>query len=252
MLQHIREKFTGTFAIILLGMLGVSFVFFGIGNFNLLNAGNAAVVDDIEISAFALENNYQNTLLNMPNYGDLPPESLQLVRRSALEQLIREALLESYIAKNGFRIGDEQVTRMIQEEPTFQENGEFRRELYYSWLDQMVLDATTFEAQQRYALRTSQPQRGIGATAFVTPSEYRRYLNLYAEQRIASIATFDIAALADTIVVHDEDIQAFYDARPDGFRSPESADFEFLEVNRTALAEDLSLIHISEPTRPTT
>ena len=30
--------------------------------------------------------------------------------------------------------------------------------------------------------------------------EYRRYLNLYAEQRIASIATFDIAGLADLTV----------------------------------------------------
>lgn len=241
MLQHIREKFTGLFAVILLGMLGVSFVFFGIGNFNFLNAGNAAVVDDIEISVFALENAYQNTLLSMPNYGDLPPESLQLVRRNALDQLVREALLESYIARNGYRIGDEQVAQMIQDEPTFQEDGVFKKELYYAWLDQMVLDATTFEAQQRFALRTSQPQRGIGATAFVTPSEYRRYLNLYAEQRIASIATFDIAALAETIVVHDEDIQAFYDARPDGFRSPESVDFEYIEVNRNTLAEEVEV-----------
>ena len=40
MLQQIREKFTGLFALILLGMLGISFVFFGIGNFTFLGTGS--------------------------------------------------------------------------------------------------------------------------------------------------------------------------------------------------------------------
>ena len=90
-------------------------------------------------------------------------------------------------------------------------------------------------------MRKSQVERGIGATAFVTPSEYRRYLNLYAEERIASIATFDIAGLADTIVVRDEDVQAYYDARPNDFLAPESVDFEYLEINRAAIAEGIEI-----------
>jgi peptidyl-prolyl cis-trans isomerase D len=105
----------------------------------------------------------------------------------------------------------------------------------------MVIDARMFEEQQRRAYRRSQLQRGIAATSFVTPSEYRRYLNLIAEQRVASIATFDIAALADTIVVRDEDAQAYYDARPDDFRSPESVDFEYLEVRRDQLAAEIDI-----------
>ncbi len=236
MLQHIREKFTGLFALILLGMLGVSFVFFGIGNFNFLNAGNAAVVDGVEISILQLESRYQDQLLQLPDFGDLPPETLRLIRRTTLERLIRDTLIEIHVADEGYRIGDDQVTEMIQEEPIFQDDGVFNKDLYYAWLDQRVLDARVFEAQQRRGMRTSQLQRGIGATAFVTPTEYRRYLNLYAEQRIASIATFDIAALAETVVVHDEDIQSYYDGRPDDFRSPESVDFEYLEINRDELA----------------
>ena len=66
----------------------------------------------------------------------------------------------------------------------------------------------------------------------MTPSDYRRYLNLVAEKRLVSLATFDIAALADTIVVRDEDVQAYYDARPNEFRAPESVDFEYVEIRR--------------------
>ena len=241
MLQHIREKFTGVFAVVLLGMLGISFVFFGIGNFNFLNAGNVATVEDVDISVMQLQNAYQNRLLSIPDYTDLPPETLQYLRADTLEQLIRETVLEAHIAKAGYRVGDEQVAELIQAAPQFQENGVFQKELYYVWLEQMVIDARNFEAQQRQSLRSSQVQRGIGATAFVTPSEYRRYLNLFAEQRIASIATFDIASLADTIVVKDEDVQAYYDSRPDDFRSPESVDFEYLEVNRDEIAAEIEI-----------
>lgn len=241
MLQHIREKFTGLFAVILLGMLGISFVFFGIGNFNFLNAGFAAKVDGAEISLFQLENAYQNQLLQREDYTSLSPEMLQLIRRNTLESLIRDVAVDVHVADNGYRVGDEQIARAIQEEPQFQTDGVFNKELYYSWLDQMVIDARVFEAQQRRAYRTSQLQRGIAATAFVTPAEYRRYLNLVAEQRIVSIATFDIAALADTIVVRDEDVQAYYDARPDDFRAPESVDFEYVELQRDAVAAEIDI-----------
>ncbi|MBJ90309.1 MAG: hypothetical protein CMO98_10660 [Woeseia sp.] len=242
MLQNIRENFTGTFAAVLLGLLAVSFVFFGVGNFNFLNAGYAAKVDDLEISIFQLENAYQDQLLQLEDYSSLPSETLQLIRSNTLDRLIRDAIVEIHVAEQGYRVGDAQLTQLIQEEPQFQEDGVFSKDLYYSWLDQRVIDARFFEERQRQAMRTSQLQRGIGATAFITPTEYRRYLNLIAEQRIVSIATFDIAALADTIVVHDEDVQAHYETQPNDFLAPESVDFSYLEINREELAADITVV----------
>jgi len=241
MLQHIREKFTGVFAIVLLGMLGISFVFFGIGNFNFLNAGNAATVEGVDISIFQLENAYQNELLAREDYTSLSPTMLQAIRASTLERLIRDTALEVHVVDEGYRVGDEQIVKAIQSEPQFQVDGVFNKDLYDGWLAQRVIDGRMFEEQQRSAYRRSQLQRGIAATSFVTPSEYRRHLNLIAEQRVASIATFDIAALADTIVVRDEDVQAYYEARPDDFRAPESVDFEFLEVRRDQLASEIQV-----------
>lgn len=241
MLQHIREKFTGVFAVGLLGMLAVSFIFFGIGDFTFLGGGYAAKVDDVEITSFQLERAYQNQLLNFSDFGNLPAETRQLLKENTLERLIRETLVDLHVAGNGYRVGDEQIAEMLEEQPLFQENGEFKKELYYEWLDQNVLDPRVFEAQQRQTFRLSQLQRGIGSTAFVTPTEYRRYLNLFAETRQVSIATFDIAALADTVVVRDEDVTAYYDSRPDDFQSLESVDFEYLEINRETISENIEI-----------
>ncbi|MDA0993950.1 MAG: peptidyl-prolyl cis-trans isomerase [Proteobacteria bacterium] len=241
MLQHIRERFTGVFAITLLGMLAVSFIFFGIGNFTFLSGGYAAKVADAEISIFQLENAYQNQLLQYSEYGNLPAEARQQLKSNTLERMIRETVVDLYVADEGYRVGDQQIAEIIQSASQFQDNGVFSKELYYAWLEQTVQDPRVFEAQQRQAVRLSQLQRGVGATAFVTPSEYRQYLNLYAEKRQASIAIFDIASLAETIVVRDEDVQAYYDSRPDDFRSPESVDFEFLEINRQTLASEIQI-----------
>jgi peptidyl-prolyl cis-trans isomerase D len=241
MLQQIREKFTGVFALVLLGTIAVSFIFFGIGNFTFLSGGNAATVEGADISVIQLENAYQNRLLQFSDYGNLPPETRRMVKESVLEEMIRDAVLGVHVAKEGYRIGDEQIAEIIQSAPEFQESGVFNRDLYYAWLDQTVQSARQFEAQQRHGLRMNQVRRGVGATAFVTPSEYRRYLNLYFEERVASIATFDIAALADTVIVRDDDVQAYYDARPDDFRSPESVDFEFLEINRELLSQAMEI-----------
>ena len=241
MLQTIRERFTGVFAAILLGMLAVSFVFFGVGNFTFLGSSWAALVEGEEISVFELENAYQNQLLNMPNYGDLPPETLRLLRATTLERLIRERLVQIHADDEGFAIGDRQIAELIQNEPRFREEGVFKKELYYAFLDQLVVDPRVFEAQQRRNLQIGQLERGIAATAFVTPSEYRRYLNLYMEQRVASIAVFDIASLADTIVVRDEDVQEYYDSRPNEFFAPESVDFNYVELDRVAIAETIEI-----------
>lgn len=241
MLQTIRDRFTGGFALGILALIAVPFAFFGITDYNFLNSGFAAKVGDDEISIFELENAYQNQLLQLTDYGNLPPEYRQLIKEGVLNSLIRDRLVEQYVSSNGFRVGDNLVTEMIQEAPQFQEDGVFKKELYYSWLDETVQDAAVFEARQRQGIRVGQLQRGVGATAFVTPAEYRRYINLIAEQRQVSLATFDVAALADTIVVRDEDIQALYDSRPNDFMSPESVDFGYLELRRDLLAENAEI-----------
>ena len=153
----------------------------------------------------------------------------------------RDTLIDLHVADSGYRIDDSMVTDIIQRAPQFQEDGAFSKDLYYTWLDQTAQAARVFEAQQRQNMRVSQVQRGIGVTAFVTPAEYRRYLNLFGEQRQVSIATFDVAALADTVVVREEDVTDYYDARPDGFLSPETVDFEYIDLRRDWLMQTIDI-----------
>ena len=240
MLQRMRENFAGTFAIVLLAIIGLSFVFFGL-DYSFISGSYAAKVDGEEIDVLEFEQDYRNTLQENPELASLPGDVRAQVRRSVLDQLVVRQLIENFLDEHNFRISDEQVTAFIREQEVFQADGRFDRETYYAFLAERNMQPARFEALQRSALRQQQLQQAIAATAVVTPAEYRRYLNLVAEQRVVSVATIDPEAVADEIVVSEEMVAAYYENHPDEFRLPEAADVEYIEISRPAVAEDIAI-----------
>jgi len=241
MLQRIRDRITGKLALVILAFIALPFLFFGI-DYNFIGLGYAAKVDGEEISVAQFENAYRNQLMALAEQGtEIPDDLRQLVREGVLDRMIQQSLIDQYVDRAGFTVSDQLVTDLIQRDPTWQVDGEFSRESYYQWLELRAIDASAFEASQRQALEQNQLQRGIAATAFVTPAEYRRYLNLYGERRQVSIAEIDVNALTESIEVSDEDVQAYYDERPDEFLSPESVNVAYVELRRDDVAENVEI-----------
>ena len=240
MLQHIREKFTGTFALVILALIGIPFVFFGI-NYNFVGSNFAAKVDGEEISAGYFEQQYRSELAQRPELANLDAAQRQQLRRSLLDRLIRDQLLRNYLGENGYRIGDKQLTDLLQQEQEFQVDGRFDRAAYVDFLAVRGREPREFEESQRQFMREFQLRSAIMASALVTPSEYRRYLNLAAEQRLASLATLTEDVVADDIEITDDQIQAYYDANPTMFQLPESADVEYIRISREDVAEGVEV-----------
>lgn len=240
MLQQMREKFTGTFAFVLLGVLGVSFVFFGL-SYSFLGNPVVAKVDGEEINVGVFEGKYREAIQRNPQLASLSSELRVQVRRSVLDQLIAEQLLENFLNDNGYRISDEQIMRQVRATRDFQLNGEFDMVTYRAYLSERGMDPTRFEQLQRRSLRRQQLQLSVAATALVTPAEYRRYLNLFAEQRLVTIASINAEAVADEITLTDEMVLNYYDNNPTLFRLPESADIEYIEIRRDAIAEGIDI-----------
>lgn len=240
MLQQIREKFTGWIALAILGMIGISFVFFGV-NTDFTSSSYAAKVDGSEIGINQFEVTYRRQLEQNPSWSQLPDEYRSQIRERILDGLVRQRLVELYLADSGYQISDELVTATIQRVPDFQVDGVFDKDTYYDVLLQNGYEPARFEASQRRAMREDQLQRAIGGTAVVTPAEYRRYLNLIAEQRLVSLATFDVASVAAVVDVSDEMVTTFYDENETLYITPESADVEFIEVRRDVVAESVNI-----------
>ena len=240
MLTIIREKFTGGLAIAMLALIAVPFLFFGL-NYSFTGTSIAATVDGDEISAYLFEQSYREALQRNPNLAQATEAVRLQIRNAVLDDMIRERLIDNYLQASGYQISDRQVTDMIQQELSFQDDGVFDRSLYFTYLAERGLDASSFERGQRQRLRQQQLQRAIGATAVVTPAEYRRYLNLIAEQRVVTLATLEQDSVSGDIAVTDETIAAYYDDNPTLFQLPDSADIEYIAVRLDQLAASVEV-----------
>lgn len=241
MLQKIRDHFTGKFAIGLIGLIAVSFVFWGVSS-PFIGSGYAAKVDGVEISLAQLEQDYRRQLAQyVEQFGELPESFRRPLRERVLGNLVRNTVVASHVVGAGFRISDETVTTAIQRTADFQIDGVFSKERYFDLLADNGLVAAQYEARQRRSMQQSQLQRSITATAFVTPAEYRRYLNLMGEQRRMTLAMFDSSAISAGVEVSEEEIVAFYDDRPGEFTLPETADIQYIEIRRDVLSQQVEI-----------
>ena len=241
MLQNIRERFTGRFALVVLALICLPFLFFGVPN-DFIATEDVASVDDINISQPYFENQYQNEMLRYDSEGiEIPDEARIFVRQNVLNNIINDVLTEQFINENGINISDEFIARVIQSSPEFMVDGQFSRDRYYTWLNERVIEPSLFEENQRVNIRKGQLERGIRATSFVTPSEYRRYLNLIGEQRNVTIAEINLSVLAEPINLEEEDIQEYYSSRSNEFLQPESIDFSYVELRKDQLNNDLEI-----------
>ena len=241
MLQNIREKFTGWIAISILALIGVTFIFVGGANFAFIGSNYAAKVDDVEIGLGQFEAAYRDELQRNPEYAQLPEDIRLQLRKNILEGLIQQRVIDNYLVEAGYQMGDAQITAMIQQVPEFQVDGKFDLETYRSLLAQNGYEPADFERAQRVSLRREQLQRAIRGSAIMSPAAYRRYLNLAAEQRLVRLASLDPEIAAADLTVTDDMIVAYYDNNPTLYQLPESADVEYVEIQRSDVAQTLTI-----------
>jgi peptidyl-prolyl cis-trans isomerase D len=241
MLQNIRENLTGKVALVVLGVIALSFVFVGGANFTTIGSSYAAKVDGMDISVGAFENAYRDQVQGNPEFAALPDELRFQLRKNILEQLIQQQVVDNYLEQAGFKITDKQLTNIVHRFEDFQVDGRFDPDTYEAVLLGASLTPTQFESQQKLSLRRSQLQRAIIGSSVVAPSDYRRFLNLAFENRIITTATISRDSVAGEISVTDETIAAFYEENPDRYNLPETADVEYVEIRRDAVAAEVNV-----------
>ena len=240
MLGTIREKFTGWIALAILTAIGLSFVFVGL-NYNFAARTFAAKVDGESISIAALENAWRGQMQQTPQIAQADPAVRVQFRRNILDSLIQQQVIDNYLNDAGYRISTAELTDYVHSIPDFQLDGKFDKATYEETLMLTGNSVAEFEQRAMQSLRGMQLQRSIRGSSIVTPSDYRRFLNLAYEQRIVTTATISADTVLDDVNVSDEMIVAFYDDNPMLYQLPESADVEYIEILRSDVAGDVQV-----------
>ncbi|MBM4197814.1 MAG: hypothetical protein FJ197_12150 [Gammaproteobacteria bacterium] len=233
MLQTIRERFTGVFAVIIIATIAVALTitlvdtdsFTGIGNF-------AARVDGDELSLAEFRESAQEALLEQEQLQrtQLSDEERLKIERDALEGLVRRMVVARYVNDEGYRVSDARLAEHIRSMPAFQVGGKFSDDGYKAALAGAGVSLDAFQEEQRTALAIDQWQNGLVESSFLTPAEYRRFVMLEGERRRAAFALIDPAQLRAAVPVDEAALRVFYDEHPAQFESRESVALEYVEV----------------------
>ncbi|HIK77485.1 MAG TPA: hypothetical protein EYF74_06025 [Gammaproteobacteria bacterium] len=239
MLEAIRQRFTGWIAILVISLIAVTLVI-SFGNMDQTPIEDDVVitVNDTEITLFEYREEYSNKLAELQQvFGDEVPEILdQTIKESATEDLILRALLLDYMSKNGYRVSPEYVVELITKNPGLQVGGIFDRQNYEAILASQGVSVEQFESDLRLQLQTNQLRRGFIDSSFITPNEFRQFIELQMQKRNGQLLTINSEKFTDQVVVTSDQVQLYFDNNQDLFQTDEEVDVEYLSLSPNDIA----------------
>lgn len=237
MLQQIRDKIQGWFAMLFLGAIAVVFVFWGIRFESSVNKA-AATVNGEKIPLELVRKAWQErqSELQMQTRADIPAEVAKREQDQILDAFISRELLVQRVRDLGYAVSDAELARTLYSIPALQVDGKFSRDRYAALLRQQGRTEPEFEREFRRDLETGQLRGGIAVSAFATPGEVRRRVALEAETRDVEYAVIPAAPFASSATVAPADVAAYYDKHKPEFMTPETVSLQYLELKASDVA----------------
>jgi peptidyl-prolyl cis-trans isomerase D len=242
MLQQIRDKITGWFAAVFLGAIAVVFVFWGI-QFESSSNVAAAKVNGESISAEQVRRAWQQrqTELQQTMRDELPPALVKEEQAKLLRDSVRREVLMQHVDKMGYLVSDRAIVNQLEQIPALQVDGKFSRDRYAALLRQQGSSEAEFEAEFRRDLQLGQLQNGVGVSAFATPGEVKRRVELEGESREVDYVTIPAAKFAGQAVVTPADVLAMYEKNKASYRTEETVSLQYLQLKLSDVAAAVSV-----------
>ncbi len=248
MMDNLRAASNHVVLKVILGLIILSFVLTGVGNYLIGGNGDyAAKVNGHEISraeleqAFNSERNRQQQMLG-DQFSQLASNDgyIQQMRQQALSQLVDQALLDQYISDLHLGISDEQVKQAIFNQKAFQTNGKFDNAKYNGLITSMGFSADQYAEALRKQLLNQQLINAIANTDFMLKDETTKLTDLVSQQREIRQAVINVNALAAKQTVTDDEIAQYYQQHQNSFMAPEQFRVSYIKMDAAAMQQPVS------------
>jgi len=241
MLDFMRSQAQGWIVKVLFALIVMSFALWGVGDyFSGQQAVTVARVGDKEITQQSLQQrtrSERNRLRRILGERFDPEQfSTERIRDRALEQLIRENLLDLEVNRLGLVVPDAAIQEAIQSQSVFQQGGSFSPQRYRNLLDRMGLGASEYESRMRQDLKASQLRRFLQGATLVGEEEVWKAFQRQQEERRVRYFRLVPAHFADQVSLSDEGVQAFYEEHPDRYRRPAQVRARYVVLSPDSVA----------------
>jgi peptidyl-prolyl cis-trans isomerase D len=245
LMDKLRDGAQGRIAKTIFWLIILSFALAGVGSYiNRPASNDPAVVDDEIISAQTLEQSYQNERARMQaQYGEAAAQLLSnhqylaQLKKSVLDKLINQALLNHKALKSKINLSNEQVKDAIRQMPEFQTNNKFDNQKFVSTLSRVGYTSESFANSLRQDLARQFWLDGVLTTEFTLSDEEKSLEALYQQKRDVQIITVPVDSFRKQITITDQEINDFYKAHSNEFLQSEQVKLNYVLLNSKAIAK---------------
>jgi peptidyl-prolyl cis-trans isomerase D len=242
MLQSIHDKLKGWLAMVVLGAIGLVFVFWGI-NWTLSAPTYAAKVNGSEVPASEVRQTYQQQLAQVERQSNGAVSEAQRndIKKRVLDQYVNSEALITRADDLGYRVSDTEVLQAMCEIPAFQVDGKCDTAHAVAILRAQGRSILEIEGMFRRDVKMRQLDSAISLSSFATATEMKQMRALTRQQRELAWITLSADKYAASATPDDAALKAYYDAHKSEYMTPETVDLRYVEISLTQLASKVSV-----------
>jgi len=242
MLQTIHDRLKGWLAGVVLGIIGLVFVFWGI-NWTMSAPNYAAKVNGSEISSNEVRQAYQQQLAQYQRQsnGQIDDAQRNEIKRHVLDQYVNTEAVVTRADSLGYRVSDQDLLAEMSKIPAFQVDGKFDKAHAMAVLRSQGRSIAEIEDLFRRDVKLRQLDEALTLSSFATPSEMKRLRALAEQERQVSWFTVAPAKYIAEATASDADLQAYYDAHKAHYMTPETVDLHYVELSMAQLESKVTV-----------
>ncbi len=230
---------------ILIGLIGVVFVFWGIYSIRDRPGSKIAYVNGDLISGMEYHATYRDMLLALQRqYKDYWNEELIEIfklKQKALESLIDKRLISQEAGRLGLKVTDVEIADAIYAYPAFQVNGVFDENQYRSLLNYNRMEPADFEAGIGSELLGEKIRHFIKSFLLVTDNEIIDYYTFQNEKINLGFVAFKPEDFKAEVKATQTDMGAYFEKHKEAYRIPAQVKIDYICLDPSDFKDKVSV-----------
>ncbi len=242
MLQSIHDKLKGWLAGVVLGAIGLVFVFWGI-NWTLTAPNYAAKVNGVEVSANEVRQSYQQQLAQVERQtnGTISEALRNDIKKRVLDEYVNSEALLTRADSLGYRVNDADVLQAECQIPAFQVDGKCDMAHAVAVLRSQGRSPLEIEALFARDVKLRQLNSALTLSSFATATELKQMRALTRQQRELAWLTLSAEKYASQATPDDDAVKSYYEAHKSDYMTPETVNLRYVEISLAQLASKVSV-----------
>jgi peptidyl-prolyl cis-trans isomerase D len=242
MLQSIHDKLKGWLAGVVLGAIGLVFVFWGI-NWTLTAPNYAAKVNGSEVSVNEVRQTYQQELAQVErqNNGTISDAQRNDIKKRVLDQFVNTVALVTRADALGYRVSDAELLKAECQIPAFQVDGKCDAAHAVALIRAQGRSPLEIQMLVARDVKLKQLDTALNMSSFATLTELKQIRALTKQQRELTWLTLSAEKYASQATPDDAALKTYYDAHKSDYMTPETVDLHYVEISLGQLAAKVSV-----------